>query len=252
MRIKCSTSLLTHSDLALLARGRTPAVSCTKNKRQQIRKSRKAELDIRKATVTINSPKHLRSQYQPVEMNVVIVSEPNPPEGEQPIESILVTTLPVGTWKQVLAVIEYYECRWMIEVFFKTLKSGCKVESLQFEEMSRLLPCLAVYLIVAWRVLMICRLGRVETEMSCESIFEESEWKATYRVMHPRKALPNKPPSLHVMFRLVGELGGWVSTSGRKEMPGPQTTWIGLQCVRDLAWGWPRVDGQGFRHHNVR
>jgi len=222
----------------IFIRGRTPAVSCTKNTRQQVRKSRDAELEIRKATITIKPPQQFRSQFKAVAMNVVVVSEINAPKGEKPIEWILLTTLPIGTWKQVLAVIEYYECRWMIEVFFKTLKSGCKVESLQFEEMSRLLPCLGVYVIVAWRVLMVCRLGRAEPEMSCEAIFEESEWKSTYRVMHPEKKLPKKAPTMNFMIRLIGELGAWVSTPGKSEMPGPQTTWIGLQRVQDFARAW--------------
>jgi hypothetical protein len=104
-------------------------------------------------------------------------------------------------------------------------------------------PCLpvgrqAVYLIAAWRVLMICRLGRSDVTISCEIVFDESEWKATYRVMHPKRKLPKKPLALNEMIRLVGELGGWVATPGRKDMPGPQTTWIGLQRVRDLAWAW--------------
>lgn len=222
----------------IFVRARTPSVSCTKNARQVVRKSRDAELEIRKATVTIKVPSPLRSRYGSATMNVVVVSEISPPPGEEPVEWILVTTLPIATWKQVLAVIEYYECRWMIEVFFKTLKSGCKVESLQFEEMDRLLPCLGVYVIVAWRVLMICRLGRSAPDMSCEAIFEESEWKSTYRVMHQEDKLPKKPPTLNFMIRLIGELGGWVSTPGKTEMPGPQTTWIGLQRVQDFAQAW--------------
>jgi len=104
--------------------------------------------------------------------------------------------------------------------------------------MERLLPCLAVYLIVAWRVLMLCRLGRDKTETSCEIVFDASEWKSTYRVMHPKRQLPKTPPTLHAMLRLVGELGGWVPSPGREDMPGPQTVWIGLQRVRDFAWAW--------------
>ena len=171
-------------------------------------------------------------------MNVVLVSERNPPQGEQAIEWILLTTLPISTLDEILTIIEYYTCRWMIEVFFKTLKSGCNVESLQFEEMDRLLPCLAMYLIVAWRVLMICRLGRSMPETNCEMVFDDSEWKSTYRIMHPEEKLPSTPPTMHTMIMMIGELGGWVATPGKKEMPGPQTTWIGLQRVYDFARAW--------------
>ena len=56
--------------------------------------------------------------------------------------------------------------------------------------------------------------------------------------MYPRRALPKKPPSMNEMIRMVGELGGWVATPGKTEMPGPQTTWIGLQRVYDFAQAW--------------
>jgi hypothetical protein len=213
----------------VFVRARTPSVSATRNTRQQVRKSRDALLEIRKTTVMISPPTSMRKRCASVRMNIVLVSEKAPPEGESAVEWILLTTLPITALEEVLNVIQYYETRWMIEVFFKTLKSGCKVESLQFEEMSRLLPCLAVYVIVSWRVLIICRLGRSHPDWNCEVIFSPEEWKATYCIMHPKKKLPVHPPSLDFMIRLVGTLGGWVSTPGKKEMPGPHTTWIGLQ-----------------------
>ncbi len=219
-------------------RGRVPAVSCCKSPRQQPRKSRDAEMEVRTASLTVNVPGPLKSKYDPVAMNVVSLTEKNPPSGDVPIEWILLTTLPIDTLEQVFEAIGYYETRWMIEVFFKTLKSGCKVESLQFETMDRLTPCLAVYLIVAWRVLLLCRLGRSLPEMNCEALFDESEWKSLYRIRNPNDAIPKTPPTLGEMLRWVGELGGWVSTPGKQEMPGPQTTWIGLQRLKDFASAW--------------
>lgn len=230
----------------LHVRARPAAVPQAQAKRDKARSARDAFLEIRKTTVTIHASKYSHGNHDPVTMNVVLVSEPSPPAGETPIEWILLTTLPIETLEDVLKVIEYYECRWMIEIFFKTLKSGCKVESLQFEETSRLEPCLGVYLIVAWRVLLICRLGRNHPDWSCEILFDESEWKSTYRVMHPKKRLPEKPPTLDEMIRLIGELGGWVSTPGKKELPGPQTTWIGLQRVHDFARAW-NIFGPGAK-----
>jgi len=223
---------------SVFVRARQPAVSCTKKNRQLVRKSRSADLEIRATTLTILPPKHLRNNFASVSLNVVLVSEPHPPQGEVAIEWILLSTLPIATFEHVRLMIEYYASRWMIEIFFKTLKSGCGVEELRFEKMDRLLPCLAVYLIVAWRVLLLCRLGRDKTETSCEIVFDAAEWKSTYRVMHPKKKLPTSPPTLYAMLRMVGELGGWVASPNREDLPGPQTVWIGLQRVRDLAWAW--------------
>ena len=219
-------------------RARPAAVPHAKGKRDKARTTRDAFLEIRKGTVVIKAPKHLGDKYDSVTLNVVMVSEASPPGSETPVEWILLTTLPIETLEEVLKVIEYYESRWMIEIFFKTLKSGCEVESLQFEEASRFESCLAVYLIVAWRVLFICRLGRSHPDWSCEILFDESEWKSTYRVMYPKRKLPSEAPRLQEMIRMIGELGGWVSTPKKQEMPGPQTTWIGLQRVHDFARAW--------------
>ncbi len=230
---------------------RPAAVPHAQGKRDRARSAREALLEIRKATVAVKMPKHLNATGESVMLNVVCVSEASPPDGETAVEWMLLTTLPIDTLENVLNVIEYYECRWMIEIFFKTLKSGCQVESLQFEQTSRLEPCLGVYLIVTWRVLLTCHLGRNHPDWSCEILFDKSEWKSTFRIMHPKKQLPKKPPTLNEMIRLVGELGGWVATPGRKDMPGPQTTWIGLQRVHDFARAWNTFGPDAKNNKNV-
>jgi hypothetical protein len=169
-------------------------------------------------------------------VNVVMVHEPNPPGGEPPVEWILLTSLPIETLDQVRQVIQNYCVRWMIEVFFRTLKSGCRVEGRRFETVERFLPCLAVYLIVTWRTLLVCKLGRELPDVSCEAIFEVAEWKSVYQVVH-RKAPPVKAPTLAEMVRMVATLGGYVNRK-RNDPPGPQTIWLGLQRVHDIAMCW--------------
>ena len=122
----------------------------------------------------------------PVTVNVVLVSEANPPPGDEPVEWLLLTSLPIDDVEQVRQIIHYYCIRWMIEVFFRVLKSGCRVEERLFEYMDRLLTCLALYMIVAWRTLYVCRLGRSCPEMSCEAVFEPAEWKSVWKVVRRR------------------------------------------------------------------
>ncbi|AMV18007.1 IS4 family transposase [Planctomyces sp. SH-PL14] len=120
----------------------------------------------------------------------------------------------------------------MIEVFFRVLKSGCRIEERRFETVDQVLPALALSLIVGWRTLYLCRLGRAFPDLDCETLFEPSEWKAVYRVV-TGKWPPQKPPKLKAMIRLVARLGGFVD---RKENePGPQTLWLGLQRAHDMA-----------------
>jgi hypothetical protein len=221
----------------ITVRRRRAKTACETRGRRQSRKGRRAEVEVRAARVTLHAPADSDRPLPPIAVNVVLVREPHPPKGEEPVEWILLTTLPIDTVEQVREIIQYYCVRWMIEVLFRTLKSGCRVEERRFEHIERLLPCLATYLIVAWRTLMLVRLGRSCPDMNCEALFEPSEWKSVWMVIH-RRVPPRKPPKLVDMLRLIGQLGGYVNRPNRPDLPGPQTTWLGLQRMRDLAWGW--------------
>jgi len=215
----------------ITVRERVPKTSCETRKRRVARRRRTARVEVRAARVTLRSPKR---SLPPVAVNVVLVSEPHPPAGEVAVEWILVTTLPIQTREQVRQILRYYRVRWMIEVLFRTWKTGCRVERRRFEHLDRLLPCLALYWIVAWRVLLVCRLGRSCPEMTCEAILEPSEWQSVW-VLTQSKPIPKKPPTLGVMMRLIAQLGGYVN---RSHPPGAQTLWLGLQRMYDLAWAW--------------
>ena len=184
--------------------------------------------------MTLRPPWRPDRTLSPVPVNVVSVRELDPPEDDVPIEWLLMTTLPVDEVEQVRQVIQYYTVRWMIEVLFRTLKSGCRVERRRFEHIDRLLPCLAIYLVIAWRTLFACRLARSCPDIDCEAVFEPSEWQSVWMAVH-RQPPPQTPPRLEDMVRLIAQLGGYVN---RRDPPGPQTLWLGLQRMRDLAWAW--------------
>jgi hypothetical protein len=120
-------------------------------------------------------------------------------------------------------------------VLFRTLKSGCRIERRRFEHVDRVLPCLGICLIVAWRTLFVCRMGRECPDLDCEAVFEPSEWKAVWVAVHKKKP-PRKAPRLAEMVHLVASLGGYVERPSSE--PGAQTLWIGLQRMYDLAWAW--------------
>jgi hypothetical protein len=217
-------------------RGRKAKVACETRGRRQPRESRDAEVVVRAVRVTLRAPSRPDRKLPPVTVNVVLVSEVNPPPGDEPVEWLLLTSLPIDTVDHVGQILQYYSVRWMIEVFFRVLKSGCRVEERRFETLDRLLTCLAIYLIVAWRTLYVCRLGRSCPEISCEAVFEPAEWKSVWKVVR-REDPPAAPPSLGVFVRMVAQLGGYVNRK-RDDPPGPQTVWIGLQRVHDFATCW--------------
>lgn len=217
-------------------RGRKPKVSCDRQSRRQPRQSRTAEMEVRAIEVTLRPPRRPDRSLPAVTVNVVSVREIAPPANEPPVEWILLTNLPIDTVEQITTVIQYYCVRWMIEIVFRTLKSGCHVEKRRFEHIDRVLPCLGVYLIITWRTLYVCRLGRASPEMSCEVLFEPCEWKPVYRIVR-QEVPPPTAPSLSVMVRMVAQLGGYINRK-RPDDPGPQTVWLGLQRLHDIALCW--------------
>lgn len=217
----------------ITVRARKAKVACDQRGRRQPRVGRKAEVEVRAMSITLRPPWRFDHKLPPVTINVVLVREIAPPAGEEPVEWILLTSLPIETPEQVRLVVQYYTVRWMVEILFRILKSGCRVEERRFEHIDRLLTCLAVYLIVAWRTLYVCRLGREFPEVSCEAVFEPAEWKAVYHLVH-RQPPPRDPPKLVEMVRLVAQLGGYVNRK-RKDPPGPQTVWLGLQRLHDIT-----------------
>ena len=207
-------------------------------KRKQPRSARTATLTIQATRVTLSGPRRAGCGKLPdVTVNAVLVRETStPPNGEEPIEWLLLTSLPIKSFKQVCLIIDYYSCRWQIEIYFRVLKSGCRVEELQLETAERFQPCLALYMIVAWRVMYALMMGRACPEASCELIFSEDEWKAVYTVA-AQAPPPETPPTIEEMVYLIASLGGHLGRT-HDGPPGPKTMWIGMQRMTDLALAW--------------
>ena len=108
------------------------------------RAAREAQLEIRALTVTVKPP-HARASLPAITHNVVFVVEVDGPGDETDVSWLLLTTLPISTLEEVWLVVDYYVARWVVEIFFRVLKSGCRVEDCQLETLPRLKNCLAFY-----------------------------------------------------------------------------------------------------------
>ena len=217
-------------------RARKAKNEAVKSARGRTREGRTAELEIRKATIELCRPVHGDPRLPAtITVNVVLCEEMDPPEGSDAISWMLVTTLEIETDEDVQRVISAYCVRWQIGVYFRTLKSGCRIERRRFEELDRVLNCVAFYSVVAWRLMYVCHLGRECPEIECEVIFETSEWKSVYSILG--KELPSAGcPSLNELVRAIARLGGFMDRP--KNHPGTQTLWIGLQRTYDLSNAW--------------
>jgi len=206
------------------------------NRQRTFRQGRTVRQEIRVAQVTPRPPHRPGTTLPAVTFWVVMATEIDPPPGQEPISWVLLTSLPVHDLAQALDVLQLYLARWEIEVFHRVLKTGCRIEKLQFQDHARLQPAIALYLIVAWRILYLMKLGREVPELSCEVVFAELEWKPLWIIVR-QQPLPPQPPSLGEVIGMIGQLGGHPGRRGDGP-PGPQALWRGLQQVHAFAQAW--------------
>jgi hypothetical protein len=205
------------------------------------RVSRTATLEVRAQRVRVKPP-HARPWLPEVTLNVVLVEETDGPGDGTDVSWLLLTSLPIHSVEAVLSpelvlrVVDDYVLRWPIETFFRTYKTGCKVEEIQLETDRRLRNALMFYKIIAWRVLHVTMLGRASPELSCEAVFAEEEWKPVWTIVE-KTPLPKQPPLLGVFIPILAQLGGY-NRRTKDRPPGAQAIWIGIRRMTDFTLAW--------------
>ena len=199
------------------------------------RPARQAKLEVRATRVTVKPP-HERGSLPTVSYNVVLVEEVNGPNDGTDVSWLLITSLPIDTLEEIQLVIDYYVARWTIEVFFRVFKTGCQVEKIQLETLSRLKNCLAFYKITAWRIMYLTYMNRECPALPCDAVFDDCEWKSVWCVV-TKTELPKKPPMLSEFMSLLTQLGGY-NNRRTERPPGPQPVWVGIRRMIDLATAW--------------
>jgi hypothetical protein len=168
---------------------------------------------------------------------VVLVREEEAPEGVKPLEWLLLTTLRVESLEEALQCVKWYSLRWLVERYHLVLKSGCRVEKLQLETAERLERAVAIYSIVAWRLLWLTYEARKSPEASCEIALEEHEWQSLYCTIKRTSTPPCEPPTLRQAVRWIAQLGGFLGRKCDGE-PGVMAIWRGFRRLEDISSTW--------------
>jgi len=201
--------------------------------RQEGQPARSATLSLRHAEVTLRPPQG-REALGPVTVWAVWAKEAAPPAGVEPLDWMLLTTVPTTTLAQASERLAWYAKRWGIEIYHRILKSGCNIEDRQLGTADRLEACLAIDLVVAWRVMHLVHLNREVPNLPATVYCEDMQWQAllVYASKNPKP--PADPPTLYEAVRLLGRMGGHL---GRKldAEPGAEALWTGLQRLDDLT-----------------
>jgi hypothetical protein len=198
----------------------------------ETRAARQASLAVRTRPVTLRPPRR-KAQLPSVRVWAVLAQEIDPPAGVERLEWMLLTSVEVKSKEDAYERLEWYARRWGIEIYHRILKSGCRVESRQLENAHRLSNCLAIDMIVAWRIHHLTCLGQETPDVPCTVYFTDSEWKALTTFVTRTKSPAANPPSLNEAVGLLGKLGGHLGRASDGH-PGSEVLWRGMARLTDI------------------
>ena len=195
----------------------------------------RAVLAIKYASMTVRPPIGKQKKYQHQTLQIIHAEELSPPKDRAPVFWKLITNLPVENHADAVHKLSWYARRWSIETFFKTLKTGCRIEDIRLTTADRLANCIALCCVVAWRISWLTMLCRECPTASPAAVFTEVERVILDRAMPPNRQA--NPRDLAFYMTAIARLGGYLD---RKSDPPPGTTviWRGFSRLTDLAEGY--------------
>jgi hypothetical protein len=228
---------------------RTIELSERKNKgRQQPREQRErhppraarhAEIAVAATTVRLRRTRYCDVDAQHIDVNVVRVWEPKPPDGEPAVEWVLFTSEPIGKPTELKRIVDLYRLRWLIEEFFKALKTGCALEKRQLESYDALCKVLALFIPIAYRLLLLRGIEDTAPSTHANVVFTATELHvltkvhAAHRVKKPRRV--KRPITVGDAIAMIARLGGHLKHNGR---PGWQVLGRGYEKLLAYCAGY--------------
>lgn len=199
---ECMVPLSKRGDKGILARAKT----------HPPREARSARLQYSAVPVELKRPHNLPAEL-PATLSLTMVRawEPSPPDGEKPVEWLLLTTEACETDAEVMRVVNLYRSRWMIEDFFKALKTGCSLEGRQLESRHALLNLLAIFLPIAVHLLWLRTCARDSPDVPATEVFTPLQLTVLRHRSH--RKMPEHPTALQALWALAG-IGGHIANNG--------------------------------------
>lgn len=179
-----------------------------------VRDEREAELRIRWGSVTIARTNGTPYDQSELTLNAVHVFEPSPPPGEEAIEWMLFTSERVETLADATDVVDHYRARWTIEEYFKALKSGCAVEKRQLTSLDGLTNALALFVPIAWHLLLLRHLGRSSPTHDANAVFDAEQLLLLHALLEQRRFAFPERPSIRDALLAIAALGGHIRNNG--------------------------------------
>ncbi|MCY3612218.1 MAG: IS4 family transposase [Gemmatimonadetes bacterium] len=219
----------------------------SRRKARPARAKRLASCELRFRRVTLPATGAVPGA-EPVSLHGVHVREVAPPEGEDPVQWFLLTTVAVGSAEDAAEIVGHYLQRWKVEDYFRVLKSGCRTEFLLFRTAERLQRAVAINAVIAWRIMVMTLLGRQVPDCDPDLMFTDHEldFLRDYALEHDLQP----PARLGDAVRLVAHLGGYRDRKHDPE-PGNQIMWHGQTRLTSASIG-HRIGFRAGQRHALR
>lgn len=207
------------------------------------RKPRTAELALRYAPVQVRKPKNGAAPDLPttIPLTLLDIRETTTPEQGEPIHWRLVTTHTIDNPGTARMVLDFYRRRWIIEDYFRTLKTaGFDIEAAEIEDpdaMARFVGAVAVTGVI---VLQLVRARDGDTDQMLQEAFDPADQpllealSAKLEGKTQRQKNPHPKGSLAYAAWVIARLGAWDGYYGK---PGPKVMRIGLQDFQMIKFG---------------
>lgn len=194
------------------SRGRPIGGQTRDRVRNVARDQRRANVSISATGITLKRPRRVPSEVDATcDVNVVRVWEQDPPADAEPVCWVLLTSEPVATVEQMLAVVNMYRTRWIIEEFFKALKTGCAYEARQLDSEATLTNALAIMLPIAWLLLRLRTLQRTTPDTPATEVLSSLQLKVL-RINRPK--MLSATPTVNEAMLAIASMGGHIKNNG--------------------------------------
>lgn len=199
------------------------------------RHARQANMAVSYAAIQIKPSKGKKNQPA-MKVWAIRVWEVDPPAGQERLEWILITNEPVNNFAAAYRVVGWYECRWIIEEYHKGMKTGCRIESVQFTSEERLQPAIAVLSVVTLTLLQLrdaarrpdARTRKASTVVGVSYVEMLSLW---------RHKKVNQDWTVHEFYYALARLGGHQNRK-HDHQPGWQVIWEGWKELLPMVIGY--------------
>jgi hypothetical protein len=212
-------------------RFRKGSVGSNRRRKHPAREARIARCAVASTQIRVERSRYTKGHGEPFDVNVVRVWEPHPPDGQQAVEWVLFSTEPATSKKQQLRIVDIYRKRWLIEDYFKALKSGCSLEKRQVDSYAAMRRVLCLLAPMAYRLLRLRSLHRTSPDASASSAFDHTD------LLLIAKAQPSPtrtPKTMAEALELLAKMGGHISNNGP---PGWSTLGAGFEKLLLIKLG---------------